>query len=115
MFMNINKYYFRHKIDQSLYAYLELGETWENTFLMKYRLTETKPHSIKSGSLEDNIPILLDFKDAVLTATNGIIENKKFEWIIVQPGVQLDYVTKTFIESYINSKNGDNLDHFNRE
>lgn len=109
MFMDRKKYYLRHKIDQSLYIYLELGETWEDTFLMEYRLTEIKPHLIKLGSLEENKSIILDFKDAVLTATNGIIENKKFEWKIVQPSDQLDYVTKTFIESYIDSKNGDKL------
>lgn len=94
-------YYFRHKIDQGLYAYHEIDETWKGTFLMEYRMTETKPHWIKTGSLNENHHILLEFKDATLTSPQEITEEKQFEWKTIHPNAQLEYVTKTFIESFI--------------
>ena len=62
MLMDKKGHYFRHKIDQGLYAYLELDEIWEDTFLMEYRMTETKPHWIKTGSLNENRRILWNSK-----------------------------------------------------
>lgn len=92
-------YYFRNKIDQQLYVYLEIGETWEKSFVMEFRMTETKPNRIKTGSLIENRRILLEFKDAALTSPQKITENKIFEWKIIHPDTQLEYVTKTFIDS----------------
>ena len=101
MHMEKRCYYFRHKVDQGLFVYLELDETWEDTFLMEYRITETKPNWIKAGSLNENRHILLQFKDAALTSPQEKNEDKKFEWKTIQPDVQLEYVTKTFIDSYV--------------
>lgn len=101
MLMAKESYYLRHKLDQGLYVYLEIGETWEDSFLMEYRITETKPHWIKTGSLDENRRILLEFKDAALTSPQEKNEDKKFEWKTIQPDVQLEYVTKTFIDSYV--------------
>ena len=34
---------------KELYAYLELGDTWEESFLMEFRITEVAPHYIKKA------------------------------------------------------------------
>ena len=104
MLMAKEYYYLRNKLDQELYLYLEIGETWEDSFLMEYRITETKPHWIKPGSLNENRSILLEFKDSALTSSQEITKQKKFEWNNIHPDAQLEYVTRTFIESYVKNK-----------
>lgn len=104
MLMAKESYYLRHKLDQGLYVYLEIGETWEDSFLMEYRITETKPHWIKLGSLDENRRILLEFKDSALTSPKEITKDKKLEWKTIHPDAQLEYVTRTFIESYVKNK-----------
>jgi len=100
-------YYLRHKLDLGLYVYLEIGETWEDSFLMEFRITETKLHWIKTGSLDENRRILLEFKDYALTSPQEITKEKKLEWKIIHPDAQLEYVTRTFIESYVKNKTAD--------
>lgn len=107
MLMAKESYYLRHKLDQGLYVYLEIGETWEDSFLMEYRITETKPHWIKTGSLDENRRILLEFKDSALTSPQEITRDKKLEWKTIHPDAQLEYLTKTFIESYVKNKTAD--------
>lgn len=107
MLMAKESYYLRYKLDQELYVYLEIGETWEDSFLMEFRITETNPHWIKTGSLDVNRRILLEFKDSALTSPQKITRDKKLEWITIQPDAQLEYVTRTFIESYVKNITAD--------
>jgi hypothetical protein len=100
-------YYLRHNFNQGLYVYLEIGETWEDSFFMEFRITETKSHWIKTGSLDENRRILLEFKDSALTSPKEITRDKKLEWKTIHPDAQLEYVTRTFIESYVKNKTAD--------
>lgn len=100
-------YYLRNKLDQELYVFLEIGETWEDSFLMEFRITETKPHWIKTGSLDVNRRILLEFKDSALASPLEITRSKNLGWKTIHPNAQLKYVTNTFIESYIKNTTAD--------
>lgn len=94
-------YYFRHKINQELYVYLELGETWEESFLMEFCMADTAPHYIRTGALYENRHILIAFKYIAITPITDVMKDKKLEWKPIQSDSQLDFITKTFIESFI--------------
>lgn len=101
MYMETESYYLRHKIDQTLYVYLEIGETWENSFMMEFRLTKSSPHFIKSGALYEHRHMLIAFKWIAITSLDEIRKDKKIEWIPITPDDSLKYVVKTFKESYV--------------
>lgn len=97
-------YYLRHKIDQELYVYLELGETWEESFLMEFRMTEVVPHFIKNGALYENRHILLAFKYIAISDTVEVLRDKKLEWKPIEADEQLKLSAKTFVGSFLNIK-----------
>lgn len=92
-------YYLRNKLDQGLYVYLELGETWEDSFLMEFRITEYAPHFLKTGALYENRHILLAFKCIAISDSKKILD-KKYEWQPVNADERLKYSAQTFIESF---------------
>ena len=94
-------YYLRHKIDQTLFVYLEIGETWEETFMMEFRKTGSYPHFIKSGALYEHRHMLIAFKWIAITSAEEIQRDKKIEWRPITPDVSLEYTVNTFIESYV--------------
>ena len=94
-------YYLRHKLDQELYAYLELGETWEESFLMEFRMTEVAPHYIKTGALFENRHILLAFKYIGMMDIVEVLRDKKLEWKPVEADEQLKFSAKTLVESLL--------------
>jgi hypothetical protein len=99
--METESYYLRHKIDQGLFVYLEIGETWEETFMMEFRSTDSCPHYIKSGALYEHRHMLIAFKWMALTRVEEILRDKKIEWTPIRPDEPLQYLVKTFKESYI--------------
>ena len=92
-------YYLRHKVDQELYVYLEIGETWEASIIMEFRIPEIAPHFIKTGALYENRNILIAFKYIAISPLAEIMSDKKYEWKPITPEPQLEYVVKNFIES----------------
>ena len=94
-------FFLRHKIDQELYVYIELGETWEESFLMEFRMTEFAPHFMKTGALYENRHILLAFKNIAIMDIKDVLKDKKLEWIPVNADEQLKYSAKTLIESFL--------------
>ena len=94
-------YYLRNKLDQQLYVYLEIGETWEESFVMEFRMTETSPHFIKSGALYEHRHILIAFKYIAITDVVDVLKDKKLEWIPVKPDEQLKMIANNFINTLI--------------
>ena len=98
-------YYFNHKIDQELCAYVEIGATWEDSFIMEFRTTEVAPHFIKTGALYENRSILLAFKKIALMEMTEVLRDKELEWKPIKEDSQLEYCAKTFIQSYLKTNN----------
>ena len=98
--MNRKCYYLRHKVNQELYVYLEIGETWEESFFMEFCLTETAPHYIKTGALYEHRNILLAFKYIAITDIKEVLHDKKLDWKPVVEDDQLIISAKTFIDSF---------------
>ncbi len=94
-------YYLRHKLDQGLYIYIELAETWEDSFLMEFRITEFAPHFFRTGVLYENRHILLAFKYIAITDVKEILLDKKIEWIPIIANERLKASAQTFIESFL--------------
>ena len=92
-------FYLRHKIDQELYVYLEIGETWEDSFMMEFRVYEIAPHFIRTGALYENRNVLIAFKYIAITPLLDVKRDKKLEWMPITPDSQLEYVVKNFIEA----------------
>ena len=99
--MDKERYYLRHKIDQELFIYLELGETWEESFIMEFRMTEVTPHYIKTGALFENRHILLAFKYIAIFDTQEVLRDKKLEWKPVKADEQLKFSAKSLVESLL--------------
>ena len=94
-------YFLRHKIKQELFVYLEIGETWEESFFMEFKITDDAPHSINSGSLYENRHTLIAFKYIAITDIKEILKDKKLEWMPIEPDAQLKFSAKTFVESFV--------------
>lgn len=99
--MAVETYFFRHKRNQGLYAYLELGETWEESFLMEFRITEDAPHFVKTGAIFDNRHLLLAFKYIATLNYVDAQRDKKLDWRKIEADTQLKYSAQTFIESFM--------------
>lgn len=98
-------YYFNHKVDQDLCAYVEIGATWEDSFIMEFRTTEDAPHFIKTGALYENRSVLLAFKMIALMEMTEILRDKKLEWKPIQKDPQLEYTVKTFRQYFFKTNN----------
>lgn len=94
-------YYLRHKIDQELYVYLEIGDTWEDSYMMEFRLFEPSPHFIKTGALYEHRHILIAFKLIAITDAVEAHGDKKLEWVPIKPDEQLEFVVNTFKETFV--------------
>ena len=92
-------YYLRHKVDQELYVYLEIGESWEDSFMMEFRMTESSPHFIKTGALYEHRHILIAFKFIAISPLEEVMRDKMLEWKPITPDHQLEYVVNNFVES----------------
>lgn len=99
--MDVERYYLRHKIDQELYVYLEIGETWEESFMMEFRMTEGFPHFIITGALFEHRYLLIAFKWMAITDIVELSKDKKNEWRPVNPDEALLYCIETLKESFV--------------
>ena len=57
-------YYFRHKLDQERYAFLQVEETNKDSFLFIFRLRDTNPASFIRGSIFENVETISSFREA---------------------------------------------------
>jgi len=101
MRMVAERYYLRNKRDQGLYVYLEIGETWEESFMMEFRMTEGYPHFVKTGALYEHRSILIAFKWIAISSLEEILRDKKIEWEPITPDEPLKYQVKNFKDSFI--------------
>ena len=90
-------YFLRPKFDQELYVYLEFGESWEESFLMEFRITEFTPHYIKTGDLFENRQILLAFKNIANMDIVEVLRDQKLKWKPVKADEQLKYSAKSLV------------------
>ena len=94
-------YYLRSKLDQDLFAYLEIGETWEESFLMEFKLSSDAPLATRTGASVENRRVLLLFKKIGLSTYEDAIKEKYQEWIPIEPDNQIKYISETLANSSI--------------
>ena len=96
-----NKAFFRHKLNQELYTYVEIDDSWKDSFVMEFQKSEIEPHFIKSGESEENRRVICGFNEIIEIDIKEALSSKDFEWIPVKPDEQLKYSAKVFKESIL--------------
>lgn len=97
-------YYLRNKLDQDLCAYLEVGETWEDSFLMEFMLSDDAPRVTYTGASYENRSILQLFMKIGSSTYENTIKDKNLEWFPIKPDAELMYVVETLANSFIYNK-----------
>ena len=96
-----NSYFFRHKIKQELYAYLEIGDDYVDTFCIAFKLSEVDPVWIKYGVNEQDREFFEKLSKISQMNKKSVLQDSGLEWFVVQPDEQLISYANGFVESHI--------------
>jgi len=102
-------YYFRHIIDQTLFAYLEYGKKWDDTFCFVFRQSDIDPHYYKVGTICENRNSLIAFKYLSQFTYKQIVSDVKLDWFRIEPEPWMEIKAKDFISVYRNNDNKGNI------
>ena len=100
-------YYLRHKRNQELFAYLEINETLDDSFVMEFCITDSEPLFIHTGAQDKNRNELQMFEEIATTPIRIVLHDKQMEWKLIPKDIQLEYVVKTFTDSFKEPNNKD--------
>ena len=73
-------YYFRHKLKQELYAYLEINEVREDSFFMTFKRSDVDPQTLLKGDKEANWDQLCELKRIAKMKYIEAAHDKTIEW-----------------------------------
>ena len=97
-------YYLRHKIDQGRFAYLEIDQSWEDTFYMEFCFTDSYPPVLKLGEEPENRCLIEEIRKNALLSRNNALSDENYDWYVIESDVRLELMVKDFIESISKSK-----------
>ena len=97
-------YYFRHKQDQTLFAYLEYDKDGENTICFEFRLSEAEPHFFKDGLLCGNSPLFDYFRYISLLSYKQAINQDELDWFVIKPDKHLCIKVGDIISQFRNKE-----------
>lgn len=101
--MEKKDYYLRLKIDQGRYAYLEIGQSWKETMLLKFRITDPFPLVLSGANYENRCEIQKIIFNALLYS-NKLLREEILDWDVIEPDSRLELMVKDYLEAIQNLK-----------